>query len=118
MTLSDDDYVAQVVASIAHWRARNAAFLDAAARIAPEPVHEAVTARFDSNGTLLELEIAPTALGDYTNVELEEIITDVLRRTRASMHAQMMELFEKYLAPGASGFEPDILGAPYVAPPG
>ncbi|MBB3753683.1 hypothetical protein FHT44_006205 [Mycolicibacterium sp. BK634] len=117
MALSDDEYVAQVVASIAHWRARNAAFLEAAARIAPEPVHQAVSARFDSNGTLLELQIAPTALCDYTNVELETIITDVLRQTRASVHAQMMELFEKYLAPGASGFDPGILGEPYAAPP-
>ncbi|WP_431236136.1 type I secretion protein TolC (plasmid) [Mycolicibacterium psychrotolerans] len=117
MALSDDEYVAQVVASIAHWRARNAAFLEAAARIDPDPVHQAVSARFDSNGTLLELQIAPTALSDYTNVELEAIITDVLRQTRASVHTQMMELFEKYLAPGSPGFKPDILGVPYVTPP-
>jgi hypothetical protein len=64
MTLTDDEWVGRVEASIAHWRARNAAFQEAVSRITVEPVHEAVRARFDSNGTLLALEIDPSALTD------------------------------------------------------
>ena len=118
MTLTDDEWVGQVEASIAHWRARNAAFQEAVSRITVEPVHEAVRARFDSNGTLLALEIDPAALSDYTNTELEDIITDVLQKTRTQLHAHMMGLFETYMAPGHARFDPDVLGEPYVDLPG
>jgi DNA-binding protein YbaB len=117
MTLTDDEYVAQAEAALAHWRARHAAWKDAIARIEVEPVHEAVRARFDSDGTLLELDIDPEALRDYTNTELEEIITEVLRRTRAQVHQQVFELFGKYLAPNGPGFDPDAIGEPYVTAP-
>jgi DNA-binding protein YbaB len=114
MTLTDDEWVGRVEASIVHWRARNAAFQEAVSRIAVEPAHEAVRARFDSNGTLLTLEIDPAALSDYTNTELEDIITEVLQTTRAQLHAQVMELFETYMAPGHARFDPNVLGEPYV----
>ena len=118
MTLTDDEWVTRVEQSIAHWRARNAAFKDAVGRIQVDPIHEAVTARFDSNGTLQVLDVDPSALQDYTNTELEEIITEVLQRTRAQVHAQVMELFETYLAPNHPRFDPDALGEPYVRLPG
>jgi DNA-binding protein YbaB len=118
MTLTDDEWVNRVEASIAHWRARNAAFQEAVTRITVEPVHEAVRARFDSNGTLLALEIDPSALSDYTNTELEAIITEVLAKTRTQLHAQVMELFETYMAPGHPRFDPNVLGEPYVDLPG
>ena len=109
--------MARVESAISHWRARNAAWLEAIGRIQVAPVHEAVRARFDSNGTLLELDIDPAALSDYTNTELEHIITEVLRRTRAQMHQQVMALFGKYLAPNDPRFDPNVLGEPYVRLP-
>jgi DNA-binding protein YbaB len=118
MTLTDDEWVGRVEASIAHWRARNAAFQEAVSRITFEPVHEMVRARFDSNGTLLALDIDPSVLSDYTNTELEDIITDVLQKTRTQLHTQVMELFETYMAPGHARFDPDVLGEPYVDLPG
>ena len=114
MTLTDDEWVGRVEASIAHWPARNAAFQEAGGRITVVPVHEAVRARFDSNGTLLALEIDPSALSDYTNTELEEIVTEVLQKTRTELHSQVMELFETYMAPGHARFDPNVLGEPYV----
>ena len=121
MTLTDDEWVGRVEASIAHWRARNAAFQEAVGRITVEPVHEAVRARFDSNGTLIELEIDPSALSDDTNTELEDledIVTEVLQKTRTQLRAQVMELFEKYMAPGHARFDPNVLGEPHVDLPG
>jgi hypothetical protein len=117
-TLSDDEWVARVEQSIAHWRARNAAYLDAVSRIVADPVHEAVRATFDSDGTLTGLEIDPSALADYTNTELEHILTEVLRRTRTQVHTRVMELFETYLAPNHPRFDPNVLGEPYVRLPG
>jgi hypothetical protein len=117
MTLTDDEWVARVEASTAHWRARNAAFLEAVARIDVDPVHDAVTACFDGNGTLVKLEIAPGALALYTNTELEEIITEVLQTTRRELHARVMDLFATYLAPNHPRFDPNVLGEPYVGLP-
>ena len=116
-TLTDDQYVAQVEASLAHMRARNKAFLDAVDGIAIPGVHDAVYARFDSNGDLFDLDIAPEATSTYTNVELEQIITDVLRETRRQVTEQVHALFVKYLVPSDPRFEPDAIGEPYVEPP-
>ena len=114
MTLTDDEWVARVEAATAHWRARNAAFLDAVTRITVDPVHDAVTARFDGNGTLQGLDIDPSALSQYTNVELEELITEVLQKTRTQLHAKVMDLFATFLSPNHPRFDPDVLGEPYV----
>lgn len=78
MTELNDD-----LAEIAHWRARLAALVDACDMMHQVPVHEAVRARFDPDGTLVDLHINPDALKDYTNIQLQQIITDVLRITRA-----------------------------------
>jgi DNA-binding protein YbaB len=117
VNLTDDEYVAQTEATLAHWRARHAAWKEAVRRIEVEPVHEAVRARFDSDGTLVELDIDPEAPKDYTNTELEEIITEVLARTRAQVYEQVLELFGKYLAPNSPGFDPGAAGEPYVVAP-
>lgn len=117
MSLSDDQYVAQYEAALAHWRARNRAFLDAVEHINVEPIHDAVRAKFDSNGTLQWLEIAPEALTRYDNVELEAIIADVLQRTRQKFSEQVMALHTKYMAVGDPGFDPNVLGVPMVMPP-
>ncbi|WP_273735416.1 YbaB/EbfC family nucleoid-associated protein [Mycolicibacterium septicum] len=115
--LSDDEYLAQVEASLAHLRARNRAFLEAVEQITVPRLHDAVRARFDSNGTLVDLDIAPEALTAHTNVELEQIVTTVLRQTRAQVLDQMDALLAKYLAPGDPRFDPNALGEPYVGPP-
>jgi DNA-binding protein YbaB len=117
VALTDDEYVAQVEATIAHWRARHAAWTAAIERIQVDPVHDAVAARFDSNGTLIAVDIDPAALSNYTNTELEQIITEVLQRTRASVHEQVMDLFATYLAPNDPRFDPGALGGAYVELP-
>jgi DNA-binding protein YbaB len=115
--LTDDEYVAQVGASLAHLRARNKAFLQAVEHITVPPLHDAVRARFDSNGSLVDVDIAPEALTAYTNVELEQIVTAVLRQTRQQVIEQMDALLAKYLAPGDPRFDPNALGEPYIQPP-
>ncbi|MGY4646616.1 YbaB/EbfC family nucleoid-associated protein [Mycobacterium sp. URHB0021] len=117
MTLTDDQYVAQAEAALAHMRARNKAFLDAVDGIDIPSLHDAVRARFDSNGELVDLDIAPEALSTYTNVELEQLIADVLRETRNQLTDQMHSLFVKYLVPTDPRFDPDVTGERYVAPP-
>lgn len=110
MALTDDEYVAQVEATIAHWRARHAAWTAAVSGIQVGPIHDAVSARFDSNGTPVAVDIHPAALTSYTNTELEQIITDVLQHTRALVQDQVMDLFAKYLAPDDAQFDPDAPG--------
>lgn len=117
MTLADDDYVAQYEASLAHWRARNKAFLDAVEQINVLPLHDAVRAKFDSNATLQWFEVAPEALTAYDNIALEELIADVLQRTRQQVADQVMGLHVKFMAFGEPGFDPNALGVPMVMPP-
>lgn len=117
MTLTDDQYVAQAEAALAHMRARNKAFLDAVEGINIPALHDDVRARFDSWGNLLDLDIAPEAMSTYTNVELEELITAVLRQTRDQIYERMQGLFAAYLVPTDPSFDPNAIGEPYVAPP-
>lgn len=117
MTLTDDQYVAQAEAALAHMRARNKAFLDAVEGINTPALHDDVRARFDSNGDLVDLDIAPEAMSTYTNTELEELITVVLRETRRQLTEQMHGLFVTYLVPTDPRFDPNAIGEPYVAPP-
>lgn len=117
MTLTDDQYVAQAEAALAHMRARNKAFLDAAEGINIPSLHNDVRARFDSNGDLIDLDIAPEAMSTYTNVELEELITAVLRETRKQLTEHMHGLFVTYLVPTDPRFDPDVTGERYIAPP-
>src|SRR3954468_24053491 len=114
MTLTDDQYVAQAEAPLAHMRARNKAFLDAVDGVNIPSLYDAVCARFDSNGDLVDLDIAPEAMSTYTNVELEEIITDVLRETRKQLTEQVQRLFVTYLVPTDPRFDPDVTGERYI----
>lgn len=115
--LSDDDWVAQVEKSLRHMRARHAAWEDAVNDLTVDPIHSAVQPTFDSSGTLTELYIAPNALLDFTNMELEVILTDALRHARHGIYDQMVDLFARYLAPGDPRFDPNALDEPFVAPP-
>jgi DNA-binding protein YbaB len=115
--VTPDEEVQKVLTAISQMRARHAAFAVAADQLRHEQFHEAVTARWDGEGNLKGLEIAPNALRDYTHTELEDIIGEVMRRTRTDMGQRFEALFEKYLGYGSPGFDPDILGVPHVGVP-
>lgn len=117
MTLTDDQYMAQYEASLAHWRARGRAFLDAVEHIAVPAMNDLVQAKFDSNATLQWFEVHPEALTAYDNVELEQVIGQVLEGTRRQVSEQFMNLHTKFLALGQPGFDPNALGVPMVMPP-
>ena len=72
--MTPDEEVQKVLTAISQMRARHAAFAVAADQLRHEQFHEAVTARWDGEGNLKGLEIAPNALRDYTHTELEDII--------------------------------------------
>ena len=112
--MTDDEEVQATRDLIAHWRARNDAFFDAVDKITVDGVNDAVKAMFDRNGHLVDLYIDPDAMGDYTNTELEEILFTVIRKSRQEYYAKLMEQFNRFLALGVPGFEPDAAGEAYV----
>jgi len=112
--VTDDEEVQATRDLIAHWRTRNEAFLDAVDKITVDGINGAVTPKFDRNGHLVDLDIDPDAMGDYTNTELEEILFKVIRKSRQQYYAKLMEEFNRFLAHGIPGFEPDAAGDAYV----
>lgn len=112
--MTDDEEVQATRDLIAHWRTRNEAFLDAVDKITVDGINGAVTPKFDRNGHLVDLDIDPDAMGDYTNTELEEILFKVIRKSRQQYYAKLMEQFNRFLAHGIPGFEPDAAGDAYV----
>ena len=104
--------VQQVLEAVAQLRARHAAFTAAARGIRAEQCHRDVQARWDTEGNLLGIDIAPTALRDYTNLELEDIVAEVLRRTRLDVGEKFQALFDTYLGFDTARFDPDVLGVP------
>ena len=117
MTLTDDEYVAQYEASVAHWRARNRAFLDSCEHIDVPRMNPLVEAKFDSNATLQRFEVYPEALTAYDNIELEQVIGQVLEGSRQQVAEQVQNLLTKFLRFGEPGFDPNALGVPMVMPP-
>jgi hypothetical protein len=85
MTELDDD-----LRRIADRRARLAALVAACDVAHVDRVHDAVEARFDPDGTLVDLHIDADALNNYTNVQLQQVVADVLpiTRVRVLAHAQ------------------------------
>ncbi len=112
--MTDDEEVQATRNLIAHWRARNEAFFDAVDKITVDGVNGAVKPKFDRNGHLIDLDIDPDAMGDYTNNELEEILLTVIRKSRQEYYAKLMEQFNRFLSHGIPGFEPDAAGEAYV----
>lgn len=109
--MTPDEEVAQVLDAVAQMRARHAAFNVASLGIRGDQFHPDVQARWDTEGNLTGIDIAPNALRDYTNLELEDIISDVLRRTRLDVGRSSR--------PCSTGiwdltpeFDPEILGVP------
>lgn len=115
--VSDEDEVADSERTLARWRARNAAFLAATERIEMEPLSDVVVARFDADAALTALDIDPIALTDYTNTELEELITAVVQDTREQVREEMLALFARYLVPSSPEYEPDLPDVGYVETP-
>lgn len=115
--MSDEDEVADSERTLARWRARNAAFLAATERIEMEPLSDVVVARFDADAALTALDIDPIALTDYTNTELEELITAVVQDTREQVREEMLALFARYLVPSSPEYEPDLPDVGYVETP-
>lgn len=63
--------------------------------------HE-IEATFDRDGFLQDLVIAPTALADHTHIELEDMITDVLRDGNAQLNEAIMAAMTRYWGPESS----------------
>lgn len=110
--MTPDEEVQQVLDAVAQLRARHAAFNVASQGIRGEQFHPDVQARWDNEGNLQGIDVAPNALRDYTNLELEDIISEVLRRTRLDVGEKFQALFDKYLGFDLPSFDPDILGVP------
>ncbi len=110
--MTPDEEVQRVLEAVAQLRARHAAYQVACQGIRGDQVHPDVHAKWDIDGNLLEIDIAPNALRDYTNLELEQIVSDVLRRTRLDVGEKVQALFEKYLSFDSPNFDPDVLGVP------
>ncbi|MDQ1247904.1 MAG: hypothetical protein QG597_2276 [Actinomycetota bacterium] len=110
--MTPDEEVAQVLDAVAQMRARHAAFNVASLGIRGDQFHPDVQARWDTEGNLTGIDIAPNALRDYTNLELEDIISDVLRRTRLDVGEKFQALFDRYLGFDSPSFDPEILGVP------
>ena len=96
MTEVVTDAYAQYQSEIGEVRERIARFLLALEQLEVDPLSDDVQARFDSDGYLADLHIEPTAMRRYTNVELEELVTDVLRGTERQMSDAVRELVEEY----------------------
>ena len=68
-------------------------------------------------GNLVGLDIAPNALRDYTHHELEDIIGDVIRRTRADMGQRSEMPVRKLSGLWLNGFDHDVLGESHAGIP-
>jgi hypothetical protein len=55
-----------------------------------------IEATFDRDGFLADLVIAPTALADHTHIELEDMVTDVLRDGNAQLGEAIMAAASRY----------------------
>lgn len=77
-------------------RARIAAFMLALDQIQIDPTSDDVVAQFDSDGFLKDLYIDPTAMRRYTNTELEQLVTDVLRGTERKVMEKVRALIKEH----------------------
>jgi hypothetical protein len=77
-------------------RGRIAAFMLALDEVKGDALNDDVVAKFDSDGYLDDLWIDPTAMRRYTHIELEELVTDVLRGTEKQMEEAVRALIEQH----------------------
>jgi DNA-binding protein YbaB len=71
-------------------------------KVAADDGHHAVEVVFDRDGFLSDLVIAPTALADHTHIELEDLITDVLRDGNAQLNEAIMAAMARFWGPDSS----------------
>jgi DNA-binding protein YbaB len=72
------------------WRRRAAAL---------RPINDDVQAVLDSDGFIEDLYIDPTALTRYTHIELEDLITEVLRDSSERLREVILETSEQHTGP-------------------
>jgi DNA-binding protein YbaB len=72
------------------WRRRAAAL---------RPINDDVQAVLDSDGFIEDLYIDPTALTRYTHIELEDLITEVLRDSGERLREVILETSEQHTGP-------------------
>lgn len=107
------DEVQQVLDAVAQLRARHAAFNVASQGIREGNFIPTSKPHQDNEGNLQGIDVAPNALRDYTNLELEDIISGVLRRTRLDVGEKFQALFDKYLGFDSPEFRPRHPGCPH-----
>lgn len=106
--MTDDDEVEDFEQGVAEAAARAAAFNAATDSVEIDPISDVVVAKFDSDGFLTRLDIDATALKQYTNTELEEIITKVLRDSNNQLRDAVQALFERYFVPHSPLYQSEI----------
>jgi len=82
--------------AIAEVKERIAMFSVAVEQVAVEPITNEVVAQFDTDGFLTDLYISPAARRRYTNVEGEQLITEVLQGTERQMSEAVRALIDQY----------------------
>lgn len=101
VSLSDDEVVAAYEKSIQAVRARLAALEDEWRRRAAAlgPINDDVQAVLDKDGFIEDLYIEPTVLTRYTAIELEDLISDVLRDSSERLREVILETSEHHTSP-------------------
>lgn len=99
--LSDDEVVAAYEKSIQAVRARLADLETEWRRRAAAlgPINDDVQAVLDKDGFIEDLYIEPSALTRYTHIELEDLITDVLRDSSERLREVILETSEQHTSP-------------------
>nr|WP_156770624.1 hypothetical protein [Mycobacterium gordonae] len=101
MPASDADAVAAIEKQIEMVRAALAEFNADCQRRANElgPFGEEVQVTIERDGYIEDLYIDPTVLTRYTHIELEDLITDVLRGGSERMYTVLNEAFDQHIGP-------------------
>jgi DNA-binding protein YbaB len=95
--VTDEEYVAAIEEGVRATRARAAEFNAAIQRaIELDPISDLVVATLDGDGYLRDLFIEPTALTSHTYIELEDLITEVLRDSNVRLREVVMEAVNRY----------------------
>ncbi len=104
MPASDADPVAALEKQIEMVRAALAEFNADCQRRADDlgPFGEEVQVTIERDGYIEDLYIDPTALTRYTHIELEDLITDVLRGGSERMLTVLNEAFDQHIGPSDS----------------
>jgi hypothetical protein len=95
--VTDEEYVAAIEEAVRATRARAAEFNAAIQRaIELDPISDLVVATLDGDGYLRDLFIEPTALTSHTYIELENLITEVLRDSNVRLREVVTEAVNRY----------------------